>query len=60
MSLQIGGTARRTETTYGPGTLWIVVVAMNREYGQGDIQIWIFVIDRRETGVCVQCPQVFQ
>jgi hypothetical protein len=47
------GAVRREKPTYGAGTLWIVVIAVNRKYGQGDIQIRVFVIDRGETwGLC--------
>ena len=39
--------------TYGSGTLWVVVIAVNRKYRQGDIQVRIFVIDCGETlGSC--------
>ena len=49
MDLQIDKAACRAERTYGPGTLWVVVIAVNRKHGQGDVQIRIFVIDRGET-----------
>ena len=35
--------------TYGTCSLWIIVVTMNREHGDGDIQILIFIVDGRET-----------
>ena len=49
MNSQSDRTACQRETTYGPSTLRIVVVSVNRKYGHGDIQVWIFVIDCGET-----------
>ena len=49
MNLQREGVMYRAETTYGPSTLRIVVIAVNRKHGHGDVQIGIFVIDCRKT-----------
>ena len=53
MNLQSVETACRAGTTYGASTLWIVVIAVNRKYGHGDIQVRVFVIDCGKTwGLC--------
>ena len=54
IGLQTDGAVRQAEMTYVPSTLWIIVISVNRKYGQGDIQIRIFVIYCGETwGLCL-------
>jgi hypothetical protein len=34
--------------SYRSCTLWIVVVSMNRKYGKSNVEVLVFIVDRRK------------
>lgn len=44
ISSPVGGMQR----TYRTGALWVIVITVNGEDGDGDIEVWVLVVDSWE------------